>query len=294
MSNEELAIQIQAGNRDLMPELWEKVERFVTMKAYKIPLNGDTVERKDLLQAGYLALESAVADYDSEGGYAFLTCLGYHLKTQFAIATRFRSERQKRETLAGALSLDAPVNDEGNASTLMYFQEDLSGAEALESVEEKIYQAQLRETMEMALEAIPPQSRDVLRLRYYQGQTLAEIAEAQGTTPERVRQKESKALRQLRKPSIACHLRPFHDFDFYCGTGLGAFQHSGMSIQERYLVLEEEARERRQERAHREQEKQIRKEYNETISQIQEEAEARVSRMTPEKKRALLEKHGYA
>ena len=61
---------------------------------------------------------------------------------------------------------------------------------------------------------------------------------------EMVRKRERDALRRLRSPKTACRLRPFYDFDFYCGTGLGAFRHTGMSIQERYLVIEEDRRER--------------------------------------------------
>lgn len=286
MSNEELAIQIQAGNRDLMPELWEKVERFVTMKAYKIPLNGDIVERKDLLQAGYLALESAVADYDPEGGYAFLTCLGYHLKTAFAEATRFRSERQKRETLAGTLSLDAPVNDEGNASTLMYFQEDLSGAEALESVEEKIYQAQLREAMAEVLADLPEEQQELLRLRYWEDATLQEIATAQGITPEWVRKKEYKAICELRRPRNACRLRPFIDFNFYSGSTLGAFRSTGASVQELYLLRKEQVTKR--------QKKRQQAELDAAIARAEVAASQRIASMTPEEKKALLEKYGYA
>jgi len=39
-------------------------------------------------------------------------------------------------------------------------------------------------------------------------------------------------------------LRPFMDFDFYSSTGLAAYQQSGMSVQERYVLMEEQRRER--------------------------------------------------
>lgn len=116
----------------------------------------------------------------------------------------------------------------------------------------------------LALEALPEQSAEVLRLRHYRGLTLAGIGEIQGTTPERVRQIENKAIRLLRKPSIACHLRPFYDFDFYCGTSLRAFQNSGMSVQERYLVIEEEQKERAEQRRR----ERILNECRETLEQI--------------------------
>ena len=34
------------------------------------------------------------------------------------------------------------------------------------------------------------------------------------------------------------------DFDFYSSTGLTAYQQSGMSVQERYVVMEEQRRQR--------------------------------------------------
>lgn len=298
MSNEELVAVIQAGE-DRMVELWERVQRFIAMRARHVMTaleDRADVELDDLIQSGYLALVDAVADYRPEQG-AFLTVLGYHLKSQFAIATRFRSARQQRETIAGALSLDTPVTDEANASTLGDLREDPSGVTALESVEGLIYQDQLHEALETALAALPEQSAEVLRLRHYQGLTLADVGERKGTTAERVRQMENKALRQLRKPSIACHLRPFYDFDFYCGTGLGAFQHSGMSIQERYLVIEEEQQERaetrRQEREQRRQARKAQDDFEITMDQLTANVNARISSMTPEEKARLLEKYGY-
>ena len=146
--------------------------------------------------------------------------------------------------------------------------------------------------------ALPEQSAEVLRLRHYQGLTLADVGEIHGTTAERIRQMENKAIRQLRKPSIACHLRPFYDFDFYCGTGLGAFQHTGMSIHERYLVLEEDRKERAEQRRKEQEEKPRREKHQselaEAIDRSLQKAQERVARMTPEEKRALLEKYGYA
>ena len=291
MSNEELVAVIQAGATERMGELWEQVRRFVIQQARRVPLEGRAdVELDDLIQSGYLALVDAVANYKPEQG-AFLTVLGYRLRSQFAIATRFRSARQQRETLAGALSLDAPVSSDANADTLGYFQEDPAGMEALENVEEKLWRKQLHEALETALAALPEQSAEVLRLRHYQGLTLADVGEIQGTTPERIRQIENRAIRHLRKPS--CQLRPFYDFDFYCGTGLGAFQHTGMSIQERYLVLEEDRKER-VERVSKRQKEKIHSEFVETMEQISWGAQEAVARMTPEEKRALLEKYGYA
>ena len=68
-----------------------------------------------------------------------------------------------------------------------------------------------------------------------------------------------------------------------------------MSVQERYLVIEEERqeREKHQCRENRRQKEKSKHEVEDTIERINQEAQERVNRMTPEEKRALLEKYGY-
>lgn len=245
MSNEELVAGIQAGE-DRMGELWAHVEKLVMWKAHRVMavLDGrGGVEFDDLYQSGYPALVAAVDSYKPECG-AFSTWLGYHLKTAFADATGYRSKKQQQDPIHRATSLDMPLTDETDSDDLMAITPDPAGMNGLEAAEEAIYRQQLHDALEAALDAIPEDCGEILRQRYYEGRTLADLAEVHGVTPERVRKKEYEAIRHLRRPKAACHLRPFYDFDFYCGTGLGAFQHTGMSIQERYLVIEEERRER--------------------------------------------------
>ena len=303
MSNEELVAAIQAGATERMGELWEQVKGLVAWKARHImtalDLRGSPcgVEYDDLVQSGYLAMVAAVDSYGLDKG-AFSTWLMYHLKTVFAEATGYRTKTGQNEPLNTAVSLDKTVDGEDEGTPFGAFVQDMKATATMLSIEEKLWREQLHEALETALAALPEQSAEVLRLRHYRGMTLAEVGKLKGVGYERIRQMENKAIRQLRKPSIACHLRPFYDFDFYCGTGLGAFQHTGMSIQERYLVLEED-RKQRAERLRREREEKQRKErcqneYEETMERAMQEAQAKVARMTPEEKRALLEKYGYA
>lgn len=299
MSNEELVAAIQAGE-DRMGELWEQVAGLVKWKANRIisRLDGRCgVEFDDLVQAGYPALVAAVESYNPGNG-AFSTWFVYYLKTAFAEAAGYRTRRRQNEPLNNSQSLDKPLGEEKDSAVFGDLIPDRKAAATMAAIEERLWREQLHEALEAALAALPEQSAEVLRLRYYQGLTLAEVGELQGIGYERVRQKENKAIRQIRKPSIACHLRPFYDFDFYCGTGLGAFQHTGMSIQERYLVIEEDRKERaeqrRKEREAKQRKERFQIEHEEIMERAMQEAQAKVARMTPEEKRALLEKYGYA
>lgn len=292
MSNEELAVKIQAGSDELMGELWEQVVAFVEWKARRVmtalDLRGNPcgVTLEDLTQSGYFALVKAVETYEPATG-SFISWLAFHLKTTLAEVTGYRTKMGQNEPLNNSFSLDKPVDDESDGTTFGELVPDPTASDFVLNIEESLWRKQLHEAMEAALAGLPEKSEEILRLRYYQGLTLEDIGETRGTTRERIRQIETKALRQLRKPSVACKLFPFVEFDFYCGTGLGAFQRDGMSVQERYLVIQEE----RKEREEKKRKERYQFKYEEIMEQGMQEAHARVAQMTPEEKRALLAKY---
>lgn len=73
MTNEEIAVRIQAGETELLPVLWEQVERFVSQMAGKAAwAAGHVTSFDDLRQCGYLALVDAVKGYSEDKG-KFLT-----------------------------------------------------------------------------------------------------------------------------------------------------------------------------------------------------------------------------
>lgn len=109
MTNEDLAVRIQAGERERLPELWDRVERFAAQQARRTArAAGPGTDWEDLYQCGYLALAEAVEDYNRDRG-AFLTWFGFFLQTAFAEETGYRTQRQRRDPLRGAISLDDPV-----------------------------------------------------------------------------------------------------------------------------------------------------------------------------------------
>ena len=202
MSNEELVALIQSGEREKLPELWEQVERFVAMRARRLMVlsegrNG--VEFGDLYNAGYLALVVAADSYDPDAGALFITWLSTHLKTAFAEAGGYRSRKQARDPLRHAGSLDAPVGDDEDGTALGELQPDPAAAQALQNVEDTIWWEQLHNVLEAALDSLPEKQGATLRRRYYDEQTLDEIAAAQGVYKETVRQWQNKGLRALRR-----------------------------------------------------------------------------------------------
>ena len=241
-SNEELAKAIQNGEIKLTEDLWEQVSGLVkwradrAINALKMHGNPRGLEFEDLMQIGFIAMLSAVESFNPANG-AFSTWLVYHIRTAFADAAGYRTKNCDPVNLS--ISLDQPLPGDPDTAFMHEIIPDPGAAEMLDLVEESQWNKQLHDVLEEILAELPEKSREVLRRRYYQSQTLAEVGNAFSVGTEMARQLELKALRELRKPRNARRLRPFLDFDVYSGTGLGAFIATGMSVQERFLVREE-------------------------------------------------------
>lgn len=277
MSNEELVAAIQNGE-PRAGELWEQVQGLGKWKARRIftalELRGTSCgcEFDDLVQCGYLAMVAAVETYTPESG-SFSTWFMYYLQKEFAEITGYRTKRGRCEPLNEAYSLDKPLADEADSAVFGDLVPDQRATATMENVEEREYQRQLKLAIDRALSELPADVAEVLRLRHYDRLTLNEIGKRWQLSRERIRQMEYKGIRKMREPKIACILRPFMDFDFYSSTGLTAYQHSGMSIQERYVMMEEQRRERvwQQMKAEEERTKQALAEANRILARYRHE-----------------------
>lgn len=243
MSNEEMAIRIRDGETEFLGPLWDSVERFVRKQAIRVTraLSGRYgVDAEDLCQCGYFAMVAAVETYSDQVG-SFINWLAYYLKKAFAEATGYRTRRDKNDPLRNAVSLSTPLGGEEDDISLADVTADPGGEAVLEAVEERLWRQQLHEAMESVLGELPEDQRAVLQHRYYNQQTLAATGEVLGIKPEEARKLEIQGLRALRHYKLARKIRPFYDFDYYSGNGLGSFRSSGMSIQERYVIRMEKA-----------------------------------------------------
>lgn len=246
MSNEEIAVQIQAGKVELMGELWAGVENLIRWKANRVNNaigHSVGVDFDDLYQSGYLALVTAVETYRPENG-SFSNWLMLHLKTAFAEATGYRTVKGRLDPLNNALSLDRPLDNDTEGASFGELVPDPKAAATMDAVEEILWRQQLHEAMEAVLGELPEEQRTILKCRYYARKTLTATGEQLGIPAEEVRKQEGQGLKALRHYKLAKKIRPFYDFDCYAGTSLSAFLNSGMSIQERYLVMQERRKEK--------------------------------------------------
>ena len=205
MTNEELALQIRAGERGRITELWARVRRFALWRARRWAAFGRGVTVDDLEQEAFIALLDALERWREADG-PLLSVYALRLKAAFTAATGRRTQRDRLDPLDRALSLDAPLNDDPDADTLEAVVEDPAGAAAIEEAEAHSDHQQLHDH---ALGALPAEQREVVRRRYYRGQTVAEIATATGVPEKEVRKLEAAALRVLRHPRVSQVLREY-------------------------------------------------------------------------------------
>lgn len=212
MTNEELVALIQGGERDRLLELWQQNRGLCYLKAQRVrgalaAVGRCDVELDDLMQSGYLALVNAVEQYDPEAGFRFSTIYTTQLKVSFAEATGYRSKRQQREPLHTAGSLDTPLGDDPEGGTLGDMIAD--PVDQYEAADKRLYREWLRNLLDRELEKLPREQGEVVRLRYYQNKTLAEVGAAAGIYPAAARQREAEALRALRRSKEIRKLSPY-------------------------------------------------------------------------------------
>lgn len=107
------------------------------------------------------------------------------------------------------LSLESPINEDGEEAELGMFVEDTVTPTPMQSAYSKL----LGEKIEQVLDTLPPREARILRLRFGlengRTYTLEEVGQKFGLTRERIRQIESKALRRLRHPRRSRQLREY-------------------------------------------------------------------------------------
>lgn len=153
-------------------------------------------------------------------------------KTAYTALYGLRTARAANDPLNNAVSLSTPIDED---ITLEDAVPDPNGAESFERVEDDVYRQQLHDALCEAMEDIPAECSNIIRRRYFDGQTIKSIASERQTTPNEVKSMEGRGLRAMQ-----CNAR-LRGFNCYSGTGFSSFRRTGASIQENYLLFAENA-----------------------------------------------------
>ena len=242
MTNEEIVSAIQAGRRELIPELWERVRRYVEYKA-RAEYNrtrgryGITVE--DFTQSGFLAMLAAIETYDAQKG-TYLNWLDYYLRSEFSHLCGYD---KNPDPLNHALSIDAPI-DCADDDGVTFADTIVSPEDCYEDTERRVFYEQLHGALEHALELLPDVQAGIIREHYWGGRTLKALSEAHQVSINAIWAREQAALNKIRRSPDAKNLYQFieDNTDYYRGVSLRQFRNSGDSSVERAVIKREELR----------------------------------------------------
>lgn len=248
-TNAALAALAATGNNYALGQLWEinkGLLRSIYWKwypAHKAIADAHGMTADDFEQEGFFAVQRAAQTYDPAQG-AFTTWLTAAMRQQIQQSLCNGHKRSitgedgrqhvtSADPLNHCASLDVPLDDEdGGSATLADLQEDTAAVAALDAVEDAIFCNELAGAVGKALDKLTEREADIIRRRYYQGQTLREVGAAYGVACSRAQQIENAAFRKLRHNPALCR---FHDEVIqnhaYKGTGFANWQHGG-SVEE--------------------------------------------------------------
>lgn len=209
LTNDKLALAIQQGDTDKMPQLWAQVERLVAWKASRVIASigeGSIIEFDDLYNSGYFALCDAVRLYapdpDCEASETgrFNALFMLRLKTAFQDARMRGTATQRHDPIQTAARLDAPIPG----------YDDIALGDALQSdtdvdldVISQVWTEESSRALRKALSALPANESQILRFCFYKRMSVEEIARKAGRGENEVRALIHKALYHLRNSRTA-------------------------------------------------------------------------------------------
>lgn len=190
----DIARSVQSGDTDILV-LWLACRRLVmqTARRWHRAFNGSRgVVLDDLEQVGFLALTKAAETWNPDSG-AFSTWLTFQLKTAFAAAYFMRTERDRKDPLNDAVSLDTPPAGTDEDVMLRDIIPDAAAELAFEDAEHK----DLCSAVQSAVLSLPEDQRTAIIREFWYGQK---------PDPKT----RSKAMKSLRRPSVSRALRTYY------------------------------------------------------------------------------------
>jgi len=245
MTNEELAIKIHAGETELLPVLWDQIEKVVKMLAWRFyqthreRCDSFGVSVDDLYQQGYFGFLESVKNYDDEQvatGYKFLTTSNIYFKKEFCAACKMHTKQWRNKIIP--VSLETPVSEDDDELTLNDSISDPDAEAAFDNILKLDYLEGLRKDLNSALYKLEKRQWQVIEYLFFQGKSYKDTAEALNIGVRAVEKLRGDALFILAKNKYLREKYKDEIIERYgYGFGLQKFKNLGMSSQERAILI---------------------------------------------------------
>lgn len=249
-TNAALAALAAAGNSFALGQLWE-INKGLLHRLFwqwysknKAVADAAGLTLEDFDQESFFAVQRAAQHHDPSKG-SFTSLLPYYVLSQIRHAVcgehckSIETDNGKRVQVSAnplneCSSLDAPLDaDDAGSSTKGETIEDPAATQAFQTAEDDLYTEELHNALEEALSHLAAKQADVVRRHYFEGRTLKEISQEDGTTLNAARNREQAAFIAL---SRNLKLQRWRDDVIttraWRGTGWNAWSRYG-SVQER-------------------------------------------------------------
>ena len=193
MTDEQIVLEVQKGDKQALSYLMNKYKELVNIKVSKYFMVG--AERDDIVQEGLIGLFKAIKMFNKDKNNSFKSFANMCIERQLITAIK-SSTRQKHMPLNSYLSLNASAydNEEENGIELINTLDNKMVEDPLETVMKKEYYEQIENSIEKSLSTFEKQVLD----GYVKGYSYMTIAKQLDSPVKSV----DNAIQRIRKKAI--------------------------------------------------------------------------------------------
>lgn len=206
---EELAIMIQDGDKSRIPELWERVRGIYAVKSLRWYSSHRAlcarcgVDLDDIQQQSFFAFLQSIEAYEPQCELSFNSYINFPFLNEMHELTCTRSSGQQHDALNNCTSLDKEVETEdGSGDTLGDFVPDPEALDFLELLDAQ----SVGEIIRREVQKLPDRESEVIAGVFFDGQTLAQLADRLGVTFQRASQLKKRGLVDLSRRRVLVDL----------------------------------------------------------------------------------------
>lgn len=203
VTNEDLAVQANQGDKEAQLELWKRLDRrtkfiaAVIYRRHEKAFRKKCVSPEDLMQESYFAFEDSVRLFDPAKGFKFITYFSKSVQRRMYRVLKYKG---KVDALDRRIDKDILYEDTEDETPVVDTLEDPSASMDFENVIDRVRNTQLRTQLEAAIQSLNSRrQRSVIQMYYFEGKTVKDCASSLSISIQRISQIKQAALGSLRK-----------------------------------------------------------------------------------------------